>query len=436
MKADKRAELLSPAGDWSKMRSAVLYGADAVYLAGKQFGMRAASSNFDGDELIAAVKWCHARGVKVYVTVNVMPHTPEYPELKRYLRFLRDVGADAVIVSDIGVVMLIRDEIQGLEIHISTQASAVSAEACRAWHRLGAKRVVLARELTLNEIREIKAHIPEELELECFVHGAMCVAYSGRCLLSNYFTGRDGNHGQCAQSCRWHYRPTDPDGVMRLDLHEELREEITTAVRAEEDPNGETFFMSSKDMCMLEHIPELEEAGISSYKIEGRVKSAYYTAVVTNAYRMALDTYRADPASYRTDPRWMRELVSVSHREYGTGFYFTKPSEDANTVHAHGYLRDKAYLAAAVTDSGEPDADGLYEALFSQRNKMRTGDRAELISPGKTGRAVTAEKIYGRDGSEIDSTPHPGMFFRLKLPFPVKAGDILRAGDDTDGGRE
>ena len=423
------AELLSPAGDWSKLRSAVLYGADAVYLAGRSFGMRAASANFDGDELIAAVRFCHSKGVKVYVTVNVMPHTPEYPELRRYLRFLRDVGADAVIVSDIGVVMLIRDEIPGLEIHISTQASAVSAEACLAWHRLGAKRVVLARELTLAEIREIRRNIPDSLELECFIHGAMCVAYSGRCLLSNYFTGRDGNHGQCAQSCRWHYRPTDPDGVLRLDLHEELREEITTAVRAEEEPTGETFFMSSKDMCMIGHIPELEEAGISSYKIEGRVKSAYYTAVVTNAYRMAFDTYRADPAGYRTDPAWERELLSVSHREYGTGFYFSKPSEDANTVHEHGYLRDKAYLAAAVADSGDPDENGLYDALFSQRNKLNVGDRAELISPGKTGRAVEVTEILSRSGEPIPSTPHPGMYFRLRTPFPVRKGDILRAGE-------
>ena len=187
--------------------------------------------------------------------------------------------------------------------------------------------------------------------------------------------------------------------------------------------------MSSKDMCMLEHVPELEEAGISSYKIEGRVKSAYYTAVVTNAYRMALDAYRADPAGYRFDPAWMRELLSVSHREYGTGFYFAKPSEDANTVHEHGYLRDKAYLAAAVADADEADENGLYDALFSQRNKMFTGDRAELISPGKTGRIVEAKEIFSRAGEPIASTPHPGMFFRLKVPFPVRAGDILRAGE-------
>ena len=429
MREGGKAELLSPAGSFEKMVAAVRYGADAVYLAGKRYGMRMASDNFDRDELEEAVRYCHSRGVKVYVTVNVMPHTPEYPELGDYLRFLEAVGADAAIVSDIGVVMMAREVTPGLELHISTQASAVSAQACRAWHSLGAKRVVLARELTLDEIREIRKNIPDTLELEVFIHGAMCVAYSGRCLLSNYFTGRDGNRGQCAQSCRWHYRPAELDMPLSLDLHEELREEITTAVRAEEDTNGETFFMSSKDMCMIEHIPELEEAGISSYKIEGRVKSAYYTAVTANTYRLAIDTYRRDPASYRYDPMWMRELCGVSHREYSTGFFFSKPSENANTVSAHGYLRDRAYLAAAAADALEPDEDGLYDALFLQRNKLFTGSRVELISPGHLGRAFTADSIRDADGTVIDSTPHPSMPFRLRVPFPVREGDILRMGD-------
>ncbi|MBR4184319.1 MAG: U32 family peptidase [Clostridia bacterium] len=426
MSERKKAELLAPAGSWDKLKAAVLYGADAVYLAGKHFGMRAASANFDRDELIAAVRYCHGRGVKVYVTVNVLPHTPEYPELMEYLHFLRAARVDAVIVSDIGVVMAIRKEIPGLEIHISTQASAVSAAACRAWHELGAKRIVLARELTLSEIREIRENIPDTLELETFVHGAMCIAYSGRCLLSNYFTGRDGNHGQCAQSCRWHYREA---GMPRtIDLHEELREEITTAVRLEEDENGETFFMSSKDMNMIGHIPELEEAGISSYKIEGRVKSAYYTAVVTNTYRLALDAYRRDPAAYRFDPLWARELESVSHREYGTGFFFVKPSEDANTVREHGYKKDKAYLATAVTD-GVPAEDGTFDAVFTQRNKLFAGQPVELLSPGRTGIAFRADPLFDRRGNPIESTPHPSMFFRLRVPHPVKAGDILRAGE-------
>jgi len=425
--AEKRyAELLAPAGSYDKLKAAVLYGADAVYCAGKHFGMRAASANFDRDELIAAVYYCHRHGVKLYVTVNVMPRSSEYPELIDYLKFLAAIHADAVIVSDIGVVMAARRYAPELEIHISTQASAVSAEACLAWHALGAKRIVLARELTLGEIREIRAKLPPEIELEAFVHGAMCVAYSGRCLLSNYFTGRDGNHGQCAQSCRWHYR--EADEVLSVDLHEELREEIRTAVRLEEEPNGETFFMSSKDMNMLGHIPELEEAGISSYKIEGRVKSAYYTAVVTNAYRLALDAYRRDPAAYRFDPLWERELESVSHREYGTGFYFAKPSEDANTVSRHGYQKDKAYLAAAVTD-GIPSADGTYDAVFSQRNKLFRGQTVELLSPGHPGRAFRADPLSDRCGRPIESTPHPSMTFRLRVPFPVRAGDILRIGE-------
>ncbi len=416
----KKAELLSPAGSFDKMKAAVLYGADAVYLAGKRFGLRGASANFTDEELIAAVRFCHDRGVRVYVTVNVLPHTNEYDDLLRYLRFLESIRADAIIVSDIGVVAEARRVAPGLEIHISTQASAVSSQACLAWHRLGAKRVVLARECTLEEIREIRRQLPDEVEIEAFIHGSMCIAYSGRCLLSNYFTGRDGNHGECAQSCRWHYSP-----VSSLALHEEQRENIPYAVIAEEEEKTGTFFMSSKDMCMIEHIPELEEAGISSYKIEGRVKSAYYTAVVTNTYRLALDAYRKDPARYEYDPDWMRELNSVSHREFGTGFYFKKPYEDANTVSEHGYMKDRASLATAAMDS-ERLGNGLFDTLFVQRNKLFRGDRIELLTPGRTGLPFAADRLFGRNGEPIDSTPHPSMFFRLQTDFPVRAGDILR----------
>lgn len=419
--SNKKAELLSPAGNYEKMKAAVNYGADAVYLAGKSFGMRAASGNFSREELIAAVYYCHSHGVKLYITVNVMPHTHEYGELYGYIKFLDAIEVDAVIVSDIGVLMAVREAAPGLEIHISTQASAVSAQACIAWHKLGAKRVVLARELTLSDIREIRAAIPDSLELETFVHGAMCIAYSGRCLLSNYFTGRDANHGACAQSCRWKYSPT------AIDLAESNRPELPTVATAEEE-NRETFFMSSKDMCMIEHIPELEEAGISSYKIEGRVKSAYYTAVVTNAYRLAIDEYRRDPASYRFNTELTRELDGVSHREYGTGFFFTPPSMDANTVHELGYIREKAYLATAVTDSLTPDSDGMYDVLFIQRNKVKAGDAVELISPGKVGRSFTADSLRSLRGDLITSAPHPSMYFRLKVPFAVHSGDILRMG--------
>lgn len=416
-----RAELLSPAGNYEKMKAAVNYGADAVYLAGKSFGMRAASGNFSHEELIAAVYYCHSHGVRMYVTVNVMPHTSEYEELRGYIKFLYAIGVDAVIVADIGVLMTVREVAPKLEVHISTQTSAVSAAACIGWHRLGAKRVVLARELTLADIREIRANIPDTLELETFVHGAMCIAYSGRCLLSNYFTGRDANHGACAQSCRWKYSPT------AIDLAEANRPDVPSVISAEEE-KGETFFVASKDMCMIEHIPELEEAGITSYKIEGRVKSAYYTAVVTNTYRLAIDEYRRSPTEYTFREEWMRELCGVSHREYGTGFFFTPPHEDANVVHELGYIREKAYLATAVAVSNEPDEKGLYDTLFIQRNKLTAGDTVELLSPGRVGRAFVADGLRDAHNAPIPSAPHPSMYFKLGVPFPVRAGDILRMG--------
>lgn len=417
----KKAELLSPAGNFEKLKSAVLYGADAVYLAGRNFGMRAAADNFDRDELEEATAYCHNHGVKIYVTVNVMPRTFEYEELRDYIRFLDLIRVDAVIVSDIGVVMTVREIAPSLEIHISTQASAVSAQACTAWHKLGASRVVLARELSLSEIREIRQNIPASLELETFVHGAMCIAYSGRCLLSNYFTGRDANHGACAQSCRWKYSPT------ALDVGEANRPDIPSVATVYEE-KGETFFISSKDMCMIEHIPELEESGITSYKIEGRVKSAYYTAVVTNAYRLAIDEYRKDPKHYKFDPTLMNELCSVSHREYDTGFFFGSPHENANTVSDLGYIREKAYIATAVSDSLNADENGMYDALFIQRNKVKSTDTVELISPGKTGRAFSAAGLMNEKGEPIESAPHPSMHFRLKVPFEVHEGDIIRLG--------
>ena len=426
-----KAELLSPAGNFEKLKAAVNYGADAVYLAGRNFGMRAASTNFDRDELIAAVYYCHSHNVRLYVTVNVMPHTNEYEELSDYIRFLDEIGVDAVIVSDIGVIMLIRDIAPSLEIHISTQASAVSAQACLGWHKLGAKRVVLARELTLEDIREIRRNIPDSLEIEAFVHGAMCIAYSGRCLLSNYFTGRDANHGACAQSCRWKYSPSAfKYSPTEIDLAESNRPDIPSVATAYEE-NGETFFLSSRDTSMIEHIPELEESGISSYKIEGRVKSAYYTAVVTNTYRLAIDTYRRDPDNFTFDKAWLNELDGVSHREYGTGFYFTPPHENANTVHDLGYIREKAYIASAVSDSLSPDNDGMYGALFIQRNKVSSSDTVELITPGKVGRAFSASSLSDVQGRPIESAPHPSMYFKLKVPFSVRAGDILRLGGNA-----
>lgn len=410
----KKPELLSPVGNREKLEAAVRFGADAVYMAGHTFGMRAAADNFSLPELKEAVAFAHKNGVRAYITVNTMPREHEYPALKEYLATLADVKPDALIVADLGVFMLAKEVLPHTELHVSTQANTVSAATCRAWYGLGAKRVVLARELTLAEIKAIRAGIPDELELEAFVHGAMCISYSGRCLLSNFFTGRDGNRGACAQPCRWNYK------VMSAAVEEEKRPDLPLTLIEE---GGETFIMSSRDTCMIEHIPELMESGIDSFKIEGRMKSAYYTAVTTNTYRMAMDAYLS-PSAYTYDPRWMRELESVSHREYGTGYYFSDATGDANTTKDTGYLRDKAYLATVLsydTDSGE--------ALCVQKNKMQKGEALELLTPGKIGIPFDADLLYDEEHHPIEATPHPYMKFYIKMPFAVSGGDIIRSGE-------
>jgi len=409
-------ELLCPAGNFEKMKSAILYGADAVYLASDMFGMRAAADNFTLDELSEAVKYAHERNVKIYVTVNTMPHTKEYEILNRYLKKFDEIGVDALIISDLGVFTLAREIIPNMEIHISTQASIVSAAAATAWHKMGAKRVVLARELSLEEINEIRRNTPPTLELECFIHGSMCISYSGRCLLSNYYTGRDANRGACAQPCRWNYTNANP-----VTFAEEKRLEDTLAI--EEYKEG-SFIMSSKDMCMIEHIPELMASGIDSFKIEGRMKSAYYTSICANTYRMAIDEYMKDPVAYKFNGQWLRELESVSHREYATGFYFDNPMNNPQTVTQNGYLREKAYLCVAKT---EKDENGY--ATFMQKNKVRRGEYVELITPGKCGVGFIAEDLRDLDGNDIESAPHPFMLFKIKVPFDVKPGDILRSGE-------
>ena len=407
----KRPEILSPAGNFEKMRAAILYGADAVYLAGHIFGMRAAADNFSIEELDEAVKYAHERGVKVYLTLNTMPREYEYDSLRKYLTDLSHINIDAMIIADVGVLMLVKELLPDMEIHISTQANATSAAACLAWYSLGAKRVVLARELTLDEIKAIRMTIPEDLEIECFVHGSMCVSYSGRCLLSNHMVGRDANRGMCAQPCRWNYT------IKNYEIVEEKRPELRMPV---EEVNGETFIMASRDTCTIEHIPELVEAGINSFKIEGRMKSAYYTAVVTNAYKMALDSYFS--GDYQYNPDWYRELESVSHRDYYTGYYFTDSHLEANLAPNNGYIKDKAYLAVAVSYDAESRL-----ACFTQRNKMCFGDAAELLSPGTIGRELTVGELFDENMNPIESTPHPYMKFYMKVPFEIREGDILRA---------
>ena len=423
----KRPELLSPAGNFEKLRSALLYGADAVYLAGQSFGMRSAADNFTVEELYEAVKYTHERGKKVYLTLNTMPHGDEYEPLREFLGEIKDAGIDAFIVADLGVMTTLRSIIPDAEIHISTQASIVSPEAALAYVALGAKRLVLARELNIDEICAIREAIPADIELEAFVHGSMCVSYSGRCMLSNMMTERDANRGRCTQPCRWNYI-----------IYEEKRPDLPIPI---EQTELGTFIMSSKDMCTVEHIPELIKAGINSFKIEGRMKSAYYTAVVTNAYRMAIDAYLADPENYTFDPSWYRELESVSHREYCTGYYFDKPIENAQLSTMTGYIRDKAYFATATEQNVSSELERIAEAgieienesgrlyRFIQRNKVKIGDRAEMISPRKIGNPLTVNEIYLPNGSAAESAPHPSMIFWCRVPFEVFEGDILRGAE-------
>ncbi|MBQ7153700.1 MAG: U32 family peptidase [Clostridia bacterium] len=412
-------ELLSPAGNLEKMKAAVLYGCDAVYLAGKSFGMRSAADNFTCEELAEAVSYAHGHGVRVYLTVNTMPHGDEYPALREYLKEISGYGIDAFIVADPGVIDTLREIMPQADIHISTQASIVSPAAALSYVKhFGVKRLVLARELKLDEIRAIRQALPEEVQIEAFIHGSMCVSYSGRCLLSNMLTGRDANRGMCTQPCRWNYT-----------LYEEKRPDFPIPI--EQNELG-TFIMSSKDMCMIEHIPELVRAGVDSFKIEGRMKSAYYTAVVTNAYRMAIDRYKADPDHYQFDPAWLRELESVTHREYATGFYFDDPQEKPQISGMTGYIREKAYFAIAreiPEDCPLPKKNGDgYLCCFEQKNKVCVGDAAEIISPGRTGRACIVDLLYDENGQPLECAPHPSMIFYTYVPFEVRPGDIMRAG--------
>lgn len=410
-------ELLSPAGNPEKAAAAIRFGADAIYFSGPGFGMRSHTTAFSRESLKETVDMAHNAGVRAYITVNTMPREYEYTALRDYLLFLGGVNPDALIVGDIGVLTLARELVPHIPLHLSTQANAVSAAACRAWHALGVSRVVLARELSLEEIAAIRAAIPDDMELEAFVHGAMCVSYSGRCLLSSYLTGRDANRGQCTQPCRWHYRMGHLEGV----LYEEKRPDLPIPVYEE---NGEAFFMSSTDLCMIEHIPALAAAGVSSLKIEGRIKSAYYTATITNAYRMAIDAWKAGKTPAMDLLR--RELDSVSHRPYGTGFFFGGCDGDAHITREMGYLREKAYLAEVLSYNEETG-----EMFCIQHNKLSVGMTAERLTPKQTGAPFQITELFNEAHEKIDTAPHPQMRFYAKVPFPVCAGDLIREGTPT-----
>ena len=413
-------ELLSPAGNFEKLKAAILYGADAVYLAFNRFGMRSAADNFTLDELYEAAKYVHERGKKLYLTLNTMPHSNEYGALREFLESVKGAGLDAFIVADLGVLTTVKEIISDAEIHISTQTSIVSAQTAKAYAALGAKRLVLARELTLTQIREIREALPDDIELEAFVHGSMCVSYSGRCMLSHHLTGRDANRGACTQPCRWNYK-----------IVEEKRPDMPLPI--EESELG-TFIMSSKDMCTVQMIDQLIEAGINSFKIEGRMKSAYYTAVVTNAYRMAIDAYLADKEGYSFDTRILDELDSVSHREYCTGYYLDEPTDEAQLASSTGYIREKAYFATALENDADRlglDTENEHGRLFKfiQRNKVKCGDTAQIISPRRLGVQFDVTELYDENGAPIESAPHPSMIFYVRVPFEVNEGDIMRSGE-------
>ena len=396
----KKPELLSPAGDWEKLKMAVAYGADAVYLAGTAFGMRSFAGNFTDEELPRAVKHAHDRGVKVHVTVNTMPRSGEVEQLPAHLERLNDAGVDALIVADLGAFTLAGKYAPRCQRHISTQQSIANYASAAAWYDLGATRVVLARELSLDEIRTIRAKTPKELEIETFCHGAMCVSYSGRCLLSNYMTGRDANRGQCAQPCRYQYA-----------LMEEKRPGEYFPVF--EDEKG-TYIMNSRDMCMIDHLDDLMDAGVDCLKIEGRAKSAYYAAIVTGAYRHVLD----DIAAGRPiDPVWRDEVEHVSHRPYSTGFLFGPPGQYYATSR---YLREWQVVALVT------DCDEAGNATLSLRNKFRTGEELEAVGPDTRPFAFTAPEIFLEDGTPVEEPKTPQTILKMKLPQAVPAWSLLR----------
>ena len=404
---EKKIELLAPAGDMERLEMAVAYGADAVYLAGTAFGMRSFAGNFTPEELKRAVDLCHKKGVRVHVTCNTMPRNDEVARLPEWLTYLDQVGVDAVILADVGVMALAGKYAPHVQRHISTQASIVNYETARAWHDLGADRVILARELSLDEIREIRAKTPPELELEAFAHGAMCVSYSGRCLLSNYMTGRDSNRGACAQPCRYQYA-----------LMEEKRPGEYFPVY--EDEKG-TYIMNSRDMCMIDHLDDLMDAGVDCLKIEGRAKSAYYAAIVTGAYRHVLD----DVAAGRpVDPVWRDEVEHVSHRHYSTGFFYGQPGqfyEDAR------YIRD--WQICAVVMGCTPE--GL--ATLSLRNKFAAGDAVEVVGPDTKPFTMTAPMMTDSQGLPLTEPKTPQMVFTMQLPHPVPPISFVRHAVDLGG---
>ena len=401
-------ELLAPAGDLEKLKTAILYGADAVYFGGEMFSLRAGAGNLSIEEMKEGIAFAHERGKRCYLTVNIFAHNEDIEPLTTYLEQIKDLGLDAFIVSDPGIVDLIQEVIPGAEIHLSTQANMTNYRTAGFWHKMGVKRLVLARELTLPEIRQIRENIPQEMEIEAFVHGAMCISYSGRCLLSNFMIERDANRGMCAHPCRWKYA-----------LVEEKRPGEYYPV--EEDQRG-TYILNSRYLCMIEHIPDIVNAGIMSAKIEGRMKSIFYVATVVHAYRKAIDAYFTDPEGYSFDQSWMTELKKVSHREFTTGFYFHQPTNLDQNYQTSAYTREYSFVGL-VKEYDEKTGFALVE----QRNKMTVGEEIEIFGPDIDYFTQNITAMMDAESGEIlESAPHPQQLLKMKMDYPVKPHYILR----------
>ena len=408
---NRRPELLIPASSLEVLKTAVMFGADAVYIGGEVFGLRAKAKNFSRDDMRAGIEFAHEHGVRVHVTVNILAHNDDLEGVREYLKELKELGPDALIIADPAIFMMAKEICPEIERHVSTQANNTNYGTYQFWWDLGAKRVVSARELSLKEIKEIRAHIPEEMEIESFIHGAMCISYSGRCLLSNYFTGRDANQGACTHPCRWKYA-----------VVEETRPGEYMPVY--ENERG-TYIFNSKDLCMIEHIPEMIDAGIDSFKIEGRMKTALYVATVARTYRKAIDDYLEDPEKYRKNMPWYLDQISnCTYRQFTTGFYFGKPSEESQIYDSNTYVREYTYLGIV----GELK-DGMCK--IEQRNKFSVGETIEIMKPNGDNLPVVVWKILDEEGNEMESAPHPKQILYVE----VKGGtpevyDILRRSED------
>ncbi|MCX7711852.1 MAG: U32 family peptidase [Clostridia bacterium] len=403
----KKVELLAPAGSLEKLKMAVIYGADAVYMGGEEYGLRAYAENFSMEEMKEGIDFAHARRKKVYITMNIIPHNEDLEQMPQYVKTISGLGVDAVIVSDPGIYSIVREAAPEMEIHLSTQANNTNWRSAKFWYDQGVRRIILARELSLKEIGEIREKTPAELELEIFVHGAMCISYSGRCLLSNYMAGRDSNRGQCAHPCRWKYH-----------LVEEKRPGEYMPVY--ENERG-TFIYNSKDLCMIEHIPEIIDSGVTSLKIEGRMKSSYYVATVVKAYRQALDAYYENPEAYRFNPEWYEEVCKASHREFTTGFYFEKPAGSGQIYHTSSYIRDYDFIGLVTAYDQQTKV-----ATVEQRNRMFVGEEIEVVRPNGQFFKQVIRDMRNVDGENIEVAPHPQMIVTMPMDQEVEAYTMLR----------